>query len=156
MTDLQNFFLGLFSGIVVGIVVGLIVEHTRLKNTLKIERIKRLAPQLELVHPVLERIQEDGKYLRVIQSRDDDFKELVSKICQSFEEYRTWYKVFRENGLKPELEHSSKYLYALINGIFVHAQMTEKYGIQHILSNIEGILEKICDCQKEVGSFLNQ
>lgn len=156
MSDLQNFFLGLFSGLIVGIVVGLIIEHIRLKNALKIERIKRLAPHLELVHPVLERIQEDGAYLKVIQTRDDDFQELVRKICEGFEEYRTWYKVFRENGLKPELEHSSKYLYALINGVFVHAQMADKYGIQHILSNIKEILEKVCDCQKEIGSFLNQ
>jgi len=156
MTDLDGFFLGLFSGLIVGIVVGFIVEHIRLKNMLKIERIKRLAPHLELVHPVLERMYQDVEYLKIIQSRNDDFKDLAQKTCQGFEEYQTWYKVFRENGLKPELEHSSRFLYALINGVFVHSQMVGKYGIQHALANIEDILEKVNYCQKQIASFLNQ
>jgi len=160
MIDFEGFFLGMLSGlvtgVVVGIVVGFLIERQRLKNMLKIERIKRLAPHMELLHPVLERISEDVGYLKIIQSRDDDPKDFTQKACQGFEEYRTWYKIFKENGLKPELEHSSESLYALINGVFVHAQMVHKYGAQHVLANIEDVLEKVYTCQRETASFLNQ
>lgn len=160
MIGFEGFFLGILSGLITGIVVGIVVgfwiERRRLKNMLKIERIKRLVPHMELVHPVLERISEDVGYLKIMQSRDDDPKDFAQRTCQSFEEYRTWYKVFKENGLKPELEHSSKSLYALINGVFVHAQMVNKYGAQHVLANIEDILEKVDACQRETASFLNQ
>jgi archaellum component FlaC len=156
MVDLEGVVLGLVSGLVVGTVVGFIVEHLRLKNMLKIERVKRLAPQLELVHPVLEKICDDVSYLRAIQSRNDDFEDLTRKTCQSFEEYQSWYNTFRENGLKPQLEHSSKDLYALINGVSVHAQMVTKYGVQHLLANIEDISKKVNSCRKGIATFLNQ
>jgi hypothetical protein len=148
--------MGLFSGLLSGLLVGYVVEHYRLRNGLRIERMKRLTPHIEMVHPIIEELCDDASYFQKSHLRTDGSEEqnLAIKIGVTFDKYGTWYQHFQSNGLKPELAATSKSLFALLSGLFVHSTMTKKYGKDYIYREIDEIANSMQKCLLEVEQFL--
>ena len=151
-----DFIYGLASGLLSGVIVGWIVEHYRLKNSLKVERIKRLTPYIEMVHPIIEELCDDISYFKKTQFRkmNEENQNFVIRISKAFDKYGLWYEQFQSNGFKPELGATSKLLLYSINGLFAHSQMSKKYGEDHILREIDEIFDSLNQCRVLVEQFL--
>ena len=154
--DLINFIAGLLSGLISGVVVGYVIEHYRLKNGLKIERIKRLMPHIEVVHPIVEELRDDLAYLQKTQTRteSEDDPNFMQKICRTLDKYGAWYTQFQSNGLKPELGATNKELFAYLNGLSVHSKMAKKYGQDYVLREINQISKSARVCVSMIEQFL--
>ena len=153
----MDFVYGLVSGLLSGVIVGYIVEHYRLKNELKVERIKRLTPHVEIVHPIIEELCDDVIYFQKAQMRKgySEDPSFIKKIGIAFDKYETWYIQFQSDGLKPELSATRKQLFNLLNGLFVHSRMSRKYGQDYVLREINEISTSAKDCLSELEQFLS-
>jgi hypothetical protein len=154
--ELQDFVLGLFSGLASGILVGYIVEHFRLRNAQRLEKLKRLTPHIEVVHPIVEELSDDVAYFQKTQLRNDSLGEhaFTSHILNSFDKYGTWYENFLSNGYRTELESVNKWLSLSLYGLFVHSRMVKKYGEDHVFREIFSIKKSLDESRVFIEKFL--
>ncbi len=152
-----NFIAGLLAGLFSGVAVGYVVEHYHFKNGLKMERIKRLMPYIEVVHPIVEELRDDLAYLQKTQMRTEGEEDsnFMQKICRTLDKYLSWYTQFQSNGLKPELAATNKELLTYINGLSVHSRMTKKYGQDYVLREINQISKSARICVLILERFLS-
>lgn len=129
--------LSAFTGFAGGLIGGFVIEHYRLKHVLKVEKIKRLAPYLEQVYPIIRDLTIDSAYAIELQQRGDKNLPLLKKLCKCLKEFGSWYRVFRQNGMEPELESLDRDLCRLLSGVFVYSQLSAKYGTSYIFQRLE-------------------
>jgi hypothetical protein len=151
-----DFFYGLLSGLLSGVAVGWVVERYRLKNSLKVERMKRLTPQIEIIHPIVEELCADVDYFAKRQLRlpDGEDDSILEKIITYFAKYNAWYLGFQSKGFKPELGATSKPLLNRLTAIFAYSLRIRKYGGQYLLNEIDEISESLKASQSLIEQFL--
>lgn len=131
--------------IIGGILVGMIIENVRLKHSLKIEKIKRLAPDLEACCPIVEKIYEDSAYaIKILNRGQDEGHALDSqnqKVLDGLKLFQDWYMLFQEKGMKYELESVNIELNDRLAGLFTYARLSIKHGISYVSQNLKQINE---------------
>jgi hypothetical protein len=154
MVDFYDFLWGLLSGIF----IGYFLEYVRFKYSLKIEKIRRLSPFLESIFPIFEKIASYSVHAKNIRNWNDEneLNRTVDVLRSEIDEWHALYLQFQQDGLKPELEAVNSELYAELNGMFVIAQMSRRYGESYILQNIEEIATKSENCKKLLASQLKK
>jgi len=147
-----DFFLGVLSGIVVGYVIQLV----RYKHDLRVEKIKRLAPHLELAYPIVDRSSQDSEYTVGIQNRKDEkqMDAMLEKLTADLSEYHFWYTRYQENGLKPELRSVNEILDAYLNGLFVYSQLSKMHGKSYIHQRLSDLAKHLMLCKLELERLL--
>lgn len=154
----EDILVGLIPGLFSGLVAGIIVERYRLKNELRIQRFKTLAPRLNQAHPIIEVLSDDLQYYQKSLTRNsiaqDD--ENSKKILNDFDLFNVWYSDFQQNGLKPLLEAENKDLFALMNGLFVYSKMSKKHGPGFIASQITEMCKTAQDCLVNVKQIITK
>jgi hypothetical protein len=127
------------AGIVSGIIVGVIVEHFRLRHTLRVEKIKRLAPHLEAATPLVTRIDEHAEFaMRMIHaSGGHDPSVQITNLKSALNQYVDWYSQFQEKGMRPELESIDRELYDRMTGLFNLSRFSSSYGDAYVSQNVE-------------------
>jgi len=142
MIDFSQILIVLIS-LVGGLIGGYVIEHYRLKHELKIEKIRRLAPYLEQVYPTMKNLNVDSTYAIELQQRGSEDLPLLEKLCKELTEFGSWYRVFKQNGMEPELESLDGNLYRLLLGVFTYSQLSAKYGTTYISQRLDPF-HKIC------------
>lgn len=129
--------------LIVGVLVGIVVENYRLKHSLKIEKINRLAPHLEICSPMIEKILEDSGYaLKILNRGQTEGEDLIlqnKKIIQRLTVFQEWYELFQNRGMKFELESVNKELQERLVGLFNIAILSIKHGETYVSQNLKQI-----------------
>jgi len=134
-----------------GVFTGWLIQYVVFKNALKIEKIKRLSPRLELGYPIVEKLSLDATYVRGINVNDDQthFTAILDRIKKGLNTYQEWYNGFREEGMFPELESVNSYLLGLLNGLFQYSNLCKLHGTQYISENCQSF-DQHCRETKEM------
>lgn len=152
MNGVLEFLLGILSGVV----VGYFIQVIRYKHTLRVEKIKRLAPYLELAYPTIDRLAQDGVYALKVQERKDqkEIESILVKLIDGLDQYHIWYLQYQENGLKPELLSVNETLDAYLNGLFVYAQMNKRHGKIYIHQRLNNFCIYVMRCRTQLEKLL--
>lgn len=133
MVDLVDLAIGLMSGIL----IGWFGQWLRFRYSLKVEKIKRLAPHLESAYPIVEKLYLDSKYANQVQPQSDQLalKQVVNRIAVSLKEYHNWFENFRESGMCPQFESLDNELYGRFAGLQNFASLSLQMGADYIQQN---------------------
>lgn len=150
-------FVEVFASFILGIFSGVIIHHFQFKYSLKIEKIKRLAPHLEAISPIIEKLVQDSEYAKMIQMRDeeDEFNRVLENIAVSLEEYGIWYHRFTTSGMIPELESIDSELLARLNGVYAFVRLNKLHGVQYLSQNVKVFAEHCGKCNIKLKSRLS-
>jgi hypothetical protein len=148
MIALFSFFLGLVSGI--------IIQTMKFRYDRKLDRIRRVVPDLENVHPILEVLIDDIDHEIKLQKRYDsgEIIRYSARIKKGLNLYREKYTEFVAKGLKPELLSLDHELYSGLQGIFVYCQLVDNYGEETILKNLQDINRTVKETMSLLEIFL--
>ena len=145
-----SFVLGLFSG---GI-----IQALRLRDSLKVEKVKRLTPLLEAAFPIIENLAGDSQYAKSLQIRGDDgeFQRVLERVSDSLEEYDKWYTRFQVAGLSPALESIDPDLLARFNGILMNTRLLKLHGITYLSQNMQEFAQYCQKCKSALKNRLSK
>lgn len=135
-------------GIAGGLLVGVVIERFRLKHELRVQKIKRVAPLLEILSPTVKNLAIDSKYAVELQQTNREDPSVLQRLCEELKEFETWYNDFRQKGMEVELESLDVLLYRSLLGVFVYARYTAKYGVHYIAQRLNSF-HRICQIARE-------
>jgi len=125
------------------LIVGIIIERKRSKNSLKLERLKRLAPQLEICCPIVDKIYEDSLYtVRILErgeNLDSNFDSQIDKVHIGLQQFLDWHSVFEQKGMKYTLESFDTEAHDWLTGLSTYASLANKHGKDYISTNLKEI-----------------
>lgn len=144
-------FIEMFFIFLGGVFTGLLIQYVVFKNTLKVEKIKRLSPRLELGYPIVEKLSLDATYVSGITVNDDQphFMAILDRIKKGLNTYQKWYMGFRQEGMFPELESVNSDLLGLLNGLFQYSNLCKLHGTQYLSENCQSF-NKHCEETKQM------
>lgn len=67
MVDVVDLVVGLISGIL----IGWFGQWLRFRYTLRVDKIRRIAPHFESVYPIVQKLRQDSKYATQVQPQSD-------------------------------------------------------------------------------------
>lgn len=145
-------------GFALGLLSGAIIQNIRFRDSLKVEKVKRVTPLLEAVFPILEKLASDSIYAQTIQMRGDDseFQRLIDRISISLVEYDKWYTRFQIAGLLPALESIDSNLLARFNGMFTHARLSKLHGLTYLSQNLSEFSLYCQSCKRILQTRLSK
>ena len=142
----------ILSGFALGLISGIIIQRLGFGYSLKEEKIRRLAPLLEAVYPILEHLSSDSAYAISIQMRGDDseFARVLKRVLYSLEEYGEWFDRFQLAGLSPALESIDSDLLARFNGVFTHSRLCKMHGTAYLSQNLGDFADYCATCKNRL------
>ncbi len=145
-------------GFILGLVSGIIIQTVKYGYDRRLDKVRRLMPHIEIVHPILEALIIDIDHTSKLREKDDqaEYDRYTTRITGVFGTFRSWYTEFAEKGLKPELQSMNYDLYASIYGIYVCSQMTKDQGTNFISQNLDDVREKLHRTMNLVEEFLKE
>ncbi len=148
VTGILSFFFGLISG--------LLIQRVKFDNDRKLDKIRRIMPHAEIVHPILESLTIDIVHAHKLLEKNDneELTRYLTRTAKDFESFNTWFLDFAEKGMKPELESLNYNLHKGLNGINVFCQMIRNHGIRYVLENMTEIQQALGQTQKFLNEFL--
>lgn len=148
ITGVLGFLLGLFGG--------LIIQKEKFKDDLKLDKIRRLMPDVEEVQPILKSLIINIKHtLILIDNNDrDELNRYLDRIFIDFENYSKWFTGFLNKGFEPKMESIDYSLLVGLKGINVFSQLIKNNGTGYIQSNIQGIEDSLFQAECLIDNFL--
>jgi hypothetical protein len=141
---------------VLGLISGLVIQTVKFRYDRRLDKIRRLMPYIELVHPIFESMaidMEHGK--RLMEKNDsDELIRYLNRMAKDFESFGSWFVEFAEKGMKPELESLNYDLLSGLGGANVYFQMVKNHGAKYILENMNEIAESLTKTKQLLNEFL--
>lgn len=148
VTGLVSFILGLISG--------LVIQRVKFQYDRRLDKIRRLMPYVEIVHPVFESLainMEHGQ--KLIEKNDsEELARYLDRMVKDFESFGSWFVDFAEKGMKPELESLNYNLLSGLSGANVYFQMVKNHGTRYILENMNEIKQSLGKTEQLLNEFL--
>lgn len=153
--ELWQVMVSLAVAVVSGIIVGVVVERFRLRNILKIEKIKRLAPYVEAASPLVTRIDEHAEFATKMLhgSGEHEPSAQITKLKSVLIQFVEWYSQFEQRGMRPELESIDRELYDHLTGLFNLARFCSLYGDTYLSQNLDRIREATNGTKSRLNRF---
>jgi hypothetical protein len=148
VTGILSFFFGLISG--------LLIQRVKFDNDRRLDKIRRIMPHAEIVHPILESLTIDVAHAHKLLEKNDDeeLTRYLARTAKDFESFNIWFLDFAEKGMKPEMESLNYNLHKGLNGVNVFCQMIRNHGTRYIPENITEIQQTLWQTQKFLNEFL--
>ena len=150
LTAMLSFLLGLIGGV--------IIQSVRFRYNRRLDKIRRVMPHMETVHPIFETLMIDAEHACRLQEKNDasELDRYIARISETFNSFGKWYSEFVERGMKPELQSLDYNLYAGLYGIFTYHQMTKIHGVQFLSQSLVDIGAKLGKTMTLLEEFLKQ
>lgn len=147
-----------FVGFLLGLLSGIVIQSLRFSYQRKLDKIRRVMPYVETVHPILETLVINVEHCSRLQEKNDtvEMQRYLKRATGALNSFGEWFSGFAERGLKPELQSLKYDLYAGLYGIFVYYQMTKIHGIEFVSQNLEEIGTNLERITKLLEEFLKQ
>jgi hypothetical protein len=149
-TVLVGFIFGLFSG--------LLIQRKKFRDDLKLDKIRRLMPYIEVFHPTFESLVINVKHCQKLIEKNDstELTRYLNRIYADFESFGSWFVDFANRGLKPELESIDYSLLLGLNGANVYFQLAKNHGTRYVLENINEIERSLGKTKQLLDEFLKR
>jgi len=147
-----------FFGFLLGLISGVVIQSLKFKHDRKLDKIRRLMPYMEIVHPIVETLLIDVEHGLKLQEKDDlpELDRYLIRVADAFSPFAEWYSDFVERGMKAELQSLEYELFAGLYGIFVYYQLTKIHGVETISQNLKEIGANLKKTISMLEEFLKQ
>ncbi len=155
MTFEEVFATGILS-FLLGLISGLAIQRVKFSNDRRLDKIRRLMPYVEIVHPIVESLAINIAHSQKLVEKNDDeeLTRYLTRTAKDFESFGSWFLDFAEKGMKPELESLNYNLLSGLSGTNVYFQMVKNHGSKYILENVKEIKKSLCQTEQLLNDFL--
>ena len=139
-----------------GLLIGYLVQRKKFHDDLKLDKIRRLMPYVEVFHPIFESLVIDVRHGQKLIEKNDstELTHYLDRILADFDSFGSWYADFADKGLKPQMESLNYNLLSGLNGTNVYYQLVKTHGTRYIFENINEIALSLGKTERLLKEFL--
>ena len=144
--------------LIVGFIIGMIVQSKKFSHDLQLDKIRRLTPHMEKIHPICETLITNIEHaIALLDSSDqEEFNRYLERTQNGLYDYGVWFESLSSEGLKPELQSLDYNLYASLYGIFVYYKMAKNEGRLFLQQQMKTVTKDLKRTQRYLENFLKQ